>query len=118
MAVDNRGNIYIADTQDNRVVMLTQSGGKTTSCTVDFSLLCPEGVAVDAHGTVYVADTEHRRAVKDTLSAGVYNKSFVGPGASFPVARLRISCIYIVLFNHNSCWSPESDVRDINERSS
>jgi DNA-binding beta-propeller fold protein YncE len=59
------GNIYVADSQNNRVQELSPHGkvmaifGQGTSALAQSSN--PEGVAVDGRGTVYVADTYDNR---------------------------------------------------------
>ena len=75
IAVDGAGDVYIADTYNNRVVEVTATGvasvlstGSLTapsgsSCTT--TALCgPQGVAVDGAGDVYIADTENNRVVE------------------------------------------------------
>jgi large repetitive protein len=71
MAVDNLGNIYIADTGDNQVVEVTAGG---VASVVSFpglspALSSPKAVAVDGAGDLFVADSSNARVVK--LSAGV-----------------------------------------------
>lgn len=60
LAVDQRGNIYVADELGNTVRKISVTGqvstlGKTSPGGVTFSL--PSGIAVDSHGTVFVANT-------------------------------------------------------------
>ncbi len=69
--VDKAGNIYVADSYNNRIRRITQAGvvntvagssqgyqeGKGTSA----RFYRPGGVAVDAAGTIYVADTNNHR---------------------------------------------------------
>src|SRR5580658_2388349 len=57
VAVDASGNVYIADTYNNRVLMETPSAGGYTQSVVAIGLNLPYGVAVDSNGNVYVADT-------------------------------------------------------------
>ena len=58
VAVDASGNVYVADTNNNRVLMIS-SGGTVTAFTGTTStpFKTPDGIAVDAHGDVFVADT-------------------------------------------------------------
>jgi sugar lactone lactonase YvrE len=81
VAADGAGNLYVGDTQNNRVLKYTapvasrntvadlvfgQSGFSANACSGAASnTLCgPQGVAVDAAGNLYVADTGNRRALE------------------------------------------------------
>lgn len=74
VAVDASGNIYIADTQNHRVRMVTTDGNINTIAgtgdaayngddgpAVQIALSSPYGVALDGQGNVYVADTGNNR---------------------------------------------------------
>jgi uncharacterized protein (TIGR03437 family) len=81
VAVDSAGNLYIADTLNNRIrevsngVIATVAGGGTCCFSGDngpatsAQLFDPEGVAVDAAGNVYIADSGNYRVRK--VSNGV-----------------------------------------------
>ncbi|WP_409345628.1 YIP1 family protein [Paenibacillus sp. MBLB4367] len=63
--VDGSDDIYIADTDNNRVVHLDADGELRRIIDVPGSKLNkPRGVFVDADGTVYIADTGNKRIVK------------------------------------------------------
>ncbi len=95
VAVDGGGNLYVADTSNNRV--LFYPAGSTTATQVygqggDFtqtaegtsatSLSGPSGVAVDSSGDLYVSDTLNNRVLfypyNNTTATQVY-----GQGGSF-----------------------------------
>lgn len=74
VAVDGAGNVYIADTSNNRIRMVTPDGNIHTVAgngiagrsgdggnALDAELNTPEGVAVDAAGNIYIADTFNQR---------------------------------------------------------
>jgi trimeric autotransporter adhesin len=85
VAVDASGNIYIADTYNYRIRIVTKStgiistvagtgsygysgdGGQATSAALDY----PCGVAVDASGNIYIADTYNYRIRMVTKSTGI-----------------------------------------------
>lgn len=88
VAVDSSGNIYIADSSNNRVLKETLSGGSYTQTTIGTSLKSPLGVAVDAAGNVYIADSDNGRLLKETQSGGSYTESTISSdvGSAFSVA--------------------------------
>jgi signal peptidase I len=93
IAVDSSGNIYIADTTNNRirkvdattgVITTIAGGGASTACTFNgaatsVSLSGPRGVAVDGSGNVYIADTG-RNCVRKVVGTTV--SQVAGGGAS------------------------------------
>src|ERR1700739_1172490 len=63
VAVDTAGNLYVADTFNNRVVEL--AAGSSTQSGLPFTGVNHlVGVAVDSAGTVYVTDVGNSRVVK------------------------------------------------------
>jgi signal peptidase I len=93
VAVDASGNVFIADTTNNRirrvdaatgVITTVAGGGSNTACTYSgaattVSLRAPRGVAVDSSGSVYIADTG-RNCIR-SVSGGTVNQ-VAGGGAS------------------------------------
>ena len=72
MAVDQSGDIFIADTANNRIVEVT-SGGAAAALSITVSsgsatLSSPIGLAVDVTGKLYIADSNNNRIV--TVAAG------------------------------------------------
>ena len=84
VAVDAAGSVYIADSNNNRVLKETLSGGVYTESQIGSGLNSPAQVAVDGLGNVYIADTGNSRVVKETLSGGVYTQSEIDNGFSSP----------------------------------
>jgi sugar lactone lactonase YvrE len=93
VAVDNAGNLYVADTGNHLIRKITPGGGVTTlagtagqsgsgnGTGTGAQFYYPEGVAVDAAGNVYVADTWNH-AIRKITSAGSVT-TFAGlPGTS------------------------------------
>ena len=83
IAVDQSGNIYVADAASNRILRIDASGQETITAgtgrkgysgdggsAVSAELSSPCGVAVDHSGTVYIADTSNNR-VRKVDSAGI-----------------------------------------------
>ena len=95
VAVDASGNVYIADTNNNRIRKITVSTGIITTIagtgTAGYSgdngaatsaqINYPFGVAVDASGNVYIADTFNYRIRKVTVSTGIIT-TIAGTGLS------------------------------------
>jgi len=109
IAIDGSENLYIADTNNNRIRMVTPSGVISTvagSGTAGFSgdggpatsaeLSVPAGVAMDGIGNLYIADTNNDRIRMVTPSgvistvAGDGTAGFSGDGGPATSAELNV----------------------------
>jgi trimeric autotransporter adhesin len=107
IAVDTSGNIYIADSDNSRVRMVTKSTGIITTVAGDGTrghkgdgglatsagLYNPHGVAIDASGNIYIADSFHIRMVAKstgiiTTVAGDGTEGYKGDGGQATSASL------------------------------
>ena len=86
VAVDSSGNLYIADTGNNRIRKINTSGIITTVAgtgapgilgddgpATSAELKSPGGVAVDASGNLFIADTGNNR-IRKVNSAGIITR--------------------------------------------
>jgi len=108
VAVDDAGNVYVADRSNHTIRMITPAGEVTTLAGLAGSpgsadgtgsaarFSQPTGVAVDSAGNVYVADSVNRKIRKIT-SAGVVTTltSSVGFSRPYGVALDSATNIYV-----------------------
>jgi sugar lactone lactonase YvrE len=84
LAVDPAGNLYIADSSNNRIRMVSAATGVITtvagngnrgysgdgSAATSAELAAPYGIALDAAGNLYIADTDNCRIRKVSAETG------------------------------------------------
>jgi hypothetical protein len=57
LALDDNGNAYICDTNNNRLLLYSSNGTVTTL--VSIGLNRPQGIVLDKQGTIYIADSNN-----------------------------------------------------------
>jgi len=105
VALDSSGNVYISDTQNNRVLKETPlpNGNYTETTVASSGLTTPYGVAVDSQGNVFIADNGHNRVLEETPSGSTYVESVMPTSTlSYPtgVAVDSLDNVYIVDTGH------------------
>ena len=115
VALDNSGNLYFADNQNNRVRKVDMYGSVTTIAgngTAGYSgdggaataaeLFSPIGVAVDGYGNVFFSDAMNNRIRKVNSSgiistvAGTGTSGFSGDGGAATAAKINYPCLLCV----------------------
>jgi len=80
IVVDGDGNVYVADTNNNRIQKFDANGnflgkwGGTASGTGDGQFNHPNGLAIDGSGDLYVADTGNNRIQKSDANGNFLGK--------------------------------------------
>ena len=78
VAIDGSGNVFVTDTEGNRILKCTSSGAFIAGWNGGQD---PVDLAVDGSGNVYVAESGGRQ-VRKTTSSGVLLSTFGGSGSS------------------------------------
>lgn len=75
---DGNGNLYIADSGNNRILKETLAGGVYSETVVSTSTLnWPGAVAVDGAGNLFIADTFNNRILEEIPNAGGYTETTI-----------------------------------------
>ena len=77
--VDGQGNVFIADTGNNRILEESFIGGayvQSVIPTTGTTLSGPTGVSVDGSHTIYIADTGNNRVIKIGISTAAPTLNF------------------------------------------
>ncbi len=111
LAIAPSGNVYVADTDNNRIVELSPTGGVITEWgakgNVAGRLRSPSAVAVDSAGRVYVADSEDNRIVVFEADGRFLEKwglRGTAPGEFSQPGAIAVDCsgdIYVADTNNN-----------------
>ena len=86
IAVDGGGDVFIVDTNHNRVLKEARSATGYTESVVTSNVLSPTSIALDAAGNIFVADTGNGRVLKETPTATGYSESVLLSGSGTPLA--------------------------------
>src|SRR5579871_369420 len=114
VAVDQTGNVYIADTGNNRIRKVSATSGLITTIAggvdsgssgnggpaVNALLNAPAGVAVDTSGNVYIADTGNNQ-VRMINSSGTISAIYKGGSGPRGVAVDFYGNVYIADTGHH-----------------
>jgi sugar lactone lactonase YvrE len=104
------GNVYVADSGHNRVVLVTKSGVQST---VLSGLSDPRAVFVDPFGNLWVADTGHGRIIKASLQTDgtVKSAKIFETGLSVPagVAVDATGNVFVANTGRNSIIETRTD---------
>lgn len=123
VAVDDRGDVYVADTRNARIQKFTADGHLLGVWKGDFR--CPEGIAIGPEGDVFVADSGARNRIVKLTPSGTWFTvwsipDFLNAAGDFiqGVAVGRQGNVYVTGYGRGSqplvvCLSSSGEVEDV-----
>ena len=103
MAVDDNGNLYVADYYNHRLIKYTSDGIFITSWGTPIGEAPgpPSGIAIDSSGAVYVVGLLDRTILKFTSTGDFLDSWEVEEGSLTDIAISRGGDIYVAVFELN-----------------
>jgi sugar lactone lactonase YvrE len=101
VAVDGAGNLYVADSGNGAIRILTPTGTNWTVSTLATGFNNPNGVAVDTNGNVYVGDSGNN-AIEQVTPSGMVTTLATGFNFPFLVAVDSAGIVYVADSGHNA----------------
>jgi large repetitive protein len=86
VAVDGKGNVYVADATNNLVKKIPAGNGTPVNIGGGFAFSDPTGIAIDSLGNVYVADEGNNTVEMITAASGLTATAPIGSGIAEPNA--------------------------------
>jgi hypothetical protein len=77
VAVDGSGNVFVADTYNRAVRIISAAGSVTTLGGVNSRFYYPQGIATDSAGNLYIADGDNQSITKGVFVASPPSGGFV-----------------------------------------
>ena len=103
VALDSAGNLYVADSGNNAIRVLTPAGTDWVVSTLATGFNNPSGVAVDTNGNVYVSESNNG-AIRKVTPAGVVTTLATGFNFPFLVALDSAGNLYVADAGANAIW--------------
>lgn len=93
---DAAGNMFLADTNNNRVVEVAPGGAATVVSTSEITLTAPTGVAIDGAGNLYIADSGNGRVVEVSAqgAASILSTNSIALASNYGVAVDGLGNVY------------------------
>ncbi|MDB5085565.1 MAG: pknD [Bacilli bacterium] len=96
--IDSNDQIYVADTNNNRVVQFDPDGNFVRAITLpDSPLKAPQGVFVNDNGDIYIADTGNKRIVVLNADGTLKHQPIMEPKSVFIPDTFKFDPIKVVV---------------------